>query len=127
MPTLFERIVSGELPCHKVWEDEHHLAFLDIQPRVDGHTLVIPKRAEDYLFDLGPEDHAALWNAAQTVAAKLKAEFQCERICVFVIGYEVPHAHIHLLPTSDLSQVPLPPVDAGAQARLDQTAARLAP
>jgi histidine triad (HIT) family protein len=127
MPTLFERIVSGELPCHKVWEDEHHLAFLDIQPRVEGHTLVIPKRAEDYLFDLGAEEHAALWNAAREVSAKLKAEFRCERVCVFVIGYEVPHAHIHLLPTSDLAQVPLPPLDVDAQARLAQTAARLAP
>lgn len=127
MPTLFERIVSGELPCHKVWEDEHHLAFLDIQPRVEGHTLVIPKVAEDYLFDLDEASHAALWSAAREVATKLKAEFGCERVCVWVVGYEVPHAHIHLLPTSGLEQAPLPPVDGAAQARLAQTAARLAP
>ena len=126
MTTLFERIVAGELPCHRVWEDEEHFAFLDIAPRVEGHTLLIPKQATDYLFDLDAEATAKLWIAARTLAAHLKSQLGCRRVCVAVLGYEVPHCPIHLLPTNQLQDFPFPPVDEVAKARLAETASKLA-
>jgi len=126
MPTIFERIVAGQIPCHKVWEDDAHLAFLDINPRVPGHTLVIPKRATDYLFDLGPSEMAALWEAARVVAEKLKTRLGCARVCVWVYGFEVPHVHVHLIPMNTLGDVPLPPVDEQAKAGVSEMAKRLA-
>ncbi|HKX45942.1 MAG TPA: HIT family protein, partial [Planctomycetota bacterium] len=127
MPTIFERIVAGELPCHRVWEDARHLAFLDREPRVEGHTLVVPKRHTDYLFDLSDADTTALWLAAKEVAHKLKRVLGCERVCVYVIGWEVRHVHVHLLPTNSIAEAPMPPVDPRAKAVLAETAARLAP
>ena len=127
MPTLFERIVAGEIPCNKVWEDEAHLAFLDIDPRVEGHTLVIPKRPVDYLFDLTDEETTALWLAAKTVADKLKRVLGCQRVCVAVIGWEVNHCHVHLLPTNAIHDFPFPPVDQAAKLRLEHTAEALRP
>jgi histidine triad (HIT) family protein len=103
MPTIFSRIVAGEIPCHKVWEDQQHLAFLDINPWTYGHTLVIPKREFDYLWDMPQEAFLDLQRAAQTVAQLLKTKLQCARVCSMVVGYEVPHVHIHLLPTNAMS------------------------
>jgi len=105
MPTLFSRIVAGEIPCHKVCEDEHHLAFLDIMPLVHGHVLVIPKREVDYIFDLEPSELAALWQFAQRVAVGLKLALPCKRIGTAVIGLEVPHAHIHLVPMQTVGDI----------------------
>ena len=105
MPSIFSKIVSGEIPCHKVWEDDEHLAFLDIQPWAEGHTLIIPKREEDYLFDLSPQRAEALWSAAHHVAQILKSQVTCQRVAVLVLGYEVPHAHIHLIPTQSEREV----------------------
>ena len=105
MPSIFSRIVSGELPAHKVAEDEHHLAFLDITPLVEGHTLVIPKREVDYIFDLPPSELAALHLFAQRVARGVKAAVPCKRVGVAVIGLEVPHAHIHLIPMNKVSDM----------------------
>jgi histidine triad (HIT) family protein len=105
MPTLFSRIVAGEIPCHKVCEDEHHLAFLDIMPLVHGHVLVIPKREVDYIFDLEPGELAALWQFAQRVAVGLKLAVPCKRIGTAVIGLEVPHAHIHLVPMQTVGDI----------------------
>jgi histidine triad (HIT) family protein len=105
MPTLFSRIVAGEIPCHKVCEDEHHLAFLDIMPLVHGHVLVIPKREVDYIFDLEPSELAALWQFAQRVAMGLKLAVPCKRIGTAVIGLEVPHAHIHLVPMQTVGDI----------------------
>lgn len=127
MPTIFERIVAGEIPCHRVWEDDNHLAFLDINPCCNGHTLVIPKRATDYVFDLPPDEYHALWLAAQCVAEKLKQKLGCLRVLIGVWGFEVPHAHIHLFPVMDMHQCPMPPKDPDAKARLAETAALLAP
>ena len=129
MPTIFERIAAGEIPSHKVWEDERHYAFLDINPRCAGHTLVIPKRAADYIFDMEPEAHAALWNAAREVANKLKHTLSCKRVVVGVWGYEVPHAHIHLFPTNSMADAPatIPPLDERAKAMLGEMAKRLKP
>lgn len=125
MPTIFERIAAGEIPCHKVWEDDRHLAFLDISPRAPGHTLVIPKRASDYLFTMPEAEYAALWAAARTVAAKLKSVLGCARVVVWVYGFEVPHVHVHLLPLNSLEDIPLPPVDEAAKAGINEMAKRL--
>lgn len=126
MPTIFESIISGEIPCHKVWEDDHHLAFLDINPRVPGHTLVIPKKPWDEVFAMPVEEYDALWSAARVVAERLQDRTGCQRVVVVVLGYEVPHVHIHLMPTNQLEDFPFPPVDRDALARLAETAELLA-
>jgi len=105
MATLFSRIVAGEIPCHRICEDEHHLAFLDIMPLVMGHVLVIPKREVDYIFDLSGPEMAALWQFAQGVAKAVEKAVPCKRIGVAVIGLEVPHAHIHLVPLQTLGDI----------------------
>lgn len=105
MPSLFSRIVSGELPAYKVAEDADHLAFLDITPLVEGHTLVIPKQEIDYIFDLSPQALAALHVFAQRVAQAVPAVVPCRRIGVAVIGLEVPHAHIHLIPMNKVADM----------------------
>lgn len=123
--TLFTKIVRGEIPCHKVWEDERHLAFLDIRPLRPGHTLVIPKDATDYLFDLEPQAYGELMLAVRTVARRLKERLGCQRVVQVVLGYEVPHAHVHLIPTDSMAELPPfggAPADHAELARL---AARL--
>ena len=125
MPTIFESIVSGEIPCHKVWEDEDHLAFLDINPRVEGHTLVIPKHPWFEVFAMEGDQYMALWAAARKVAHLLKERTGCERVVIVVLGYEVTHVHIHLMPTNQLADFPFPPVDQEALAKLEETAKKL--
>ncbi len=98
MASIFSKIVAGEIPCYKVAEDERHLAFLDINPMAPGHTLVIPKQEIDYLFDMADEDYLALELFAKKVAKALKAAIPCARVAEAVLGMEVPHAHIHLVP-----------------------------
>ena len=125
MPSLFTRIINGEIPSHRVYEDELTYAFLDINPRRDGHTLVVPRRQVDYLFDLPEEDYAAVWATCSRVATALKAATGCRRVVVLVVGYEIAHAHVHLIPTNDLGDVPFPPVDVDAATRLAATAERV--
>jgi histidine triad (HIT) family protein len=126
MPSIFSRIVSGELPAYKVAEDEHHLAFLDITPLVEGHTLVIPKKEVDYIFDLPPAELAALHQFAQRVAKGVKAAVTCRRIGVAVIGLEVPHAHIHLIPMNNVSDMNFAnPKIKVAEARMKELAAAI--
>lgn len=98
MASLFTKIVNGEIPAWKVAEDEHFLAFLDIFPVAKGHTLVIPKREVDYLFDLDDETYVGLQLFAKKVALGLKKAIACQKVGVMVLGLEVPHAHIHLVP-----------------------------
>lgn len=98
MPTIFSRIVAGEIPCYKVAEDEKHYAFLDINPVAAGHTLVIPKCEVDYIFDLSDEDYLNLQLFAKRVAEAMKRAIPCTRVGVAVMGLEVPHTHIHLIP-----------------------------
>lgn len=98
MASIFSRIVAGEIPCYKIAEDERYFAFLDINPLTKGHTLVIPKQEVDYIFDLADEDLAGLHLFAKRVADAMKVTLPCKRIGMAVIGLEVPHAHIHLLP-----------------------------
>jgi histidine triad (HIT) family protein len=105
MPSIFSRIVAGELPAYKVAEDADHLAFLDITPLVEGHTLVIPKKEVDYIFDLPADELAALNVFAQRVAKAVQAVVPCKRIGVAVIGLEVPHAHIHLIPMKSVADL----------------------
>lgn len=98
MASIFTRIVNGEIPSYKVAEDENFYAFLDIMPVVKGHTLVIPKKEVDYLFDLDNETYAGLQLFAKKVAEGLKKAIPCVKVGVLVLGLEVPHAHIHLVP-----------------------------
>ena len=98
MASIFTKIVNGEIPCYKVAESDKFLAFLDINPLSPGHTLVIPKKEVDYLFDMDDPTHAGLWNFAKKVAKAIEKVVPCLRIGVTVIGLEVPHAHIHLIP-----------------------------
>ncbi len=96
--TVFSKIVAGEIPCYKVAEDENFLAFLDINPLVEGHTLVIPKKEMDYIFDLDSDTYSGLMAFARKVAKSIKSTIDCKRVGVAVLGMEVPHAHIHLVP-----------------------------
>ena len=105
MATLFTRIVNGEIPCHKVAENDHFLAFLDIMPLTKGHVLVIPKTEVDYIFDLEDDLLGDMMVFAKQVARKMKLVLHCRRIGVTVIGLEVPHAHIHLIPINGLSDM----------------------
>lgn len=105
MASIFSRIIAGEIPCYRVAEDEHHFAFLDINPLSEGHTLVVPKREVDYIFDLGDDEYAALQLFAKRVAAAIERAIPCKRIGTAVIGLEVPHAHIHLVPINKESDM----------------------
>lgn len=98
MSTIFSKIVRGEIPCHRIAENEHCLAFLDIMPLVTGHVLVIPKMEVDYIFDLDQDLYSELWTFARRIAPAIKLAIPCKRIGVAVIGLEVPHAHVHLVP-----------------------------
>ena len=105
MATIFTRIIEGEIPSYKIAEDEHFLAFLDINPLAKGHTLVVPKKEVDYLFDLDDDTYQALWLFAKKVADALNRTMTCERIGVAVVGLEVPHAHIHLVPINGVYDI----------------------
>ncbi len=105
MPTIFSRIVNGEIPCYKIAENDQFLAFLDINPLTKGHTLVIPKREVDYLFDLSDEEVAALMVFARKVALAMGKVIPCKRVGVAVIGLEVPHAHVHLVPINGIYDI----------------------
>lgn len=105
MPTIFSRIVSGEIPCHKIAEDDKYLAFLDIQPLVSGHVLVIPKLEVDYIFNLEDELLAGLILFAKRIAPAIEKAIPCKRIGVTVIGLEVPHTHIHLIPINEVGDM----------------------
>lgn len=105
MATIFSRIVAGEIPCHKVAEDEEFFAFLDINPVAKGHTLVIPKQETDYLFDLEDPLLGRMMAFAKRVARAQEAVIPCKRVGVAVMGLEVPHAHIHLIPITKESDM----------------------
>ena len=105
MESIFSKIVAGQIPAHKVAETLDYLAFLDINPLTEGHLLVIPKKEVDYLFDLDSETYFGLMMFAQIVAVGLKRAIPCERIGLTVIGLEVPHAHIHLIPINSMDDM----------------------
>ena len=105
MPTIFSKIISGDIPAYKVLENENFLAFLDIYPLAKGHVLVIPKKETDYLFDITSDEYGEIWKFAQEVAKAMDKVIDCKRIGVAVIGLEVPHAHIHLVPLNNVSDI----------------------
>ena len=105
MASIFTRIIRGEIPCHKVGEDERFLAFLDINPLREGHTLVVPKVEVDRFFDLPADVLAGIMPFAQEVAARIQRVVPCDRVGVAVIGLEVPHAHVHLIPIDAMSDM----------------------
>lgn len=105
MSTLFSKIIQGEIPCHKIYEDDNYFAFLDIMPLAMGHTLVIPKREESYIFNLRPDELSGLMIVAQKVAAAVEKAVPCKRIGVAVIGLEVPHTHVHLVPINHVGDI----------------------
>lgn len=125
MSSIFSKIVSGEIPCYKVAENDEFLAFLDIMPLATGHTLVIPKKETDYIFDIENEAYQRLWLFAKEVAVMLKEVVPCKRVGLSVIGLEVAHAHIHLIPLQQISdmnfskeKVPAPHQELASLARL---------
>ncbi len=105
MPTIFSKIIAGEIPCYKVAETESCFAFLDINPLQKGHVLVIPKTEVDYIFDLDDVIYKELFDFSKKVASAIKRTIVCERVGVCVIGLEVPHAHIHLIPLNSVSDM----------------------
>ncbi|MBK8614928.1 MAG: HIT family protein [Flavobacteriales bacterium] len=120
MPSLFTRIIQGEIPCHRVGEDDRFLAFLDIAPLREGHTLVIPKVEVDRFFDLPADVLSGIMPFAQEVAARIQKAIPCDRVGVAVIGLEVPHAHVHLIPIDRMSDMDF------ARPKLDLTQDELA-
>lgn len=105
MPSIFSKIVAGEIPCYKIAENDNFLAFLDVFPLKKGHILVIPKKEVDYIFDLDNETYNGLMSFSKTVALALKQAISCNRVAMSVIGLEVPHAHVHLIPMSTMNDV----------------------
>ena len=105
MATIFSRIIAGEIPCYKVAENDRFFAFLDINPLAKGHTLVVPKCETDYIFDLDDKTLADMMVFAKQIATKIKEFSQCNRVAVVVLGLEVPHAHIHLIPMNSENDV----------------------
>ena len=105
MASIFSKIINDEIPAYKILESENFLAFLDIFPLAKGHVLVIPKKEIDYLFDISSDEYGELWKFAQQVAKAMDKVIDCKRIGVAVIGLEVPHAHIHLVPLNNVSDI----------------------
>lgn len=105
MPTLFTKIINGEIPAHKVAENEDFLAFLDINPNAKGHTLCIPKKEVNKLFDLEEETYLQLMQFSRKVAHALEKTIACKRIGMAVVGLEVPHVHVHLIPLNDMKEM----------------------
>ena len=117
MAGIFSKIIAGEIPCYKIAESERYFAFLDVNPLVKGHTLVVPKQETDYIFDLSDEDLAGLHVFAKEVAQAIKKAIPCKKVGMAVIGLEVPHAHIHLIPMQKEADM----LFSNPKLRLDQT------
>ncbi|MBG65716.1 MAG: HIT family protein [Flavobacteriales bacterium] len=105
MSTIFSKIVKREIPAYIVAEDDKHIAFLDAFPLVKGHTLVVPKKEYDYIFDIESKDYINLWKFAKNVERKMNISIECKRIAIVVIGLEVPHTHIHLIPINSVTDI----------------------
>lgn len=105
MSTIFSKIIKNEIPSFKILEDKNHLAFLDVFPLKKGHTLVIPKQEIDYIFDIERDEYLELWSFAKKISIAMKKVLKCKRIAVVVIGLEVPHAHIHLIPMDTVEEI----------------------
>lgn len=125
MATIFTKIIQGEMPCHKILEDEQYLAFLDIRPINPGHTLVIPKEEGDYIFDRDDDTLKGLMLFAKKVSKMIKKTVECRRIGVMVAGLEVPHTHVHLVPMKDIMDLNFAKCTPAAQDELAQLAEKI--
>ncbi|MDR1699537.1 MAG: HIT family protein [Prevotellaceae bacterium] len=125
MSSIFSKIIAGEIPSHKIAEDDRFFAFLDINPVQQGHVLVIPKTEVDYLFDLDDDTLAGINVFAKKIAIALKKAIPCQRIAVLVLGMEVPHAHIHLIPINKESDLDIRKKIATTQEELAEVAAKI--
>jgi histidine triad (HIT) family protein len=105
MASIFSKIIAGEIPCYKIAENDHYIAFLDVFPLKKGHTLIVPKKEVDYIFDLDHETYLGLMAFSKEVAVAIKKAIPCNRIAVNVFGLEVPHAHVHLIPMNTMNDV----------------------
>ena len=105
MSSIFSKIVNGEIPCYKIDEDDKCLAFLDINPNSYGHTLCILKREEDYIFDLKDDEYISLMNFSKKIAKAIKKSVNCKRVSMAVVGLEVPHVHVHLIPINEMKDL----------------------
>jgi histidine triad (HIT) family protein len=125
MASIFSKIIAGEIPCHKIAETEEFFAFLDVFPCAMGHTLVVPKQEIDYLFDLNDELYAGLMTFAKQIEPAIRQAVPCKRVGVTVIGLEVPHAHVHLIPMNSLSDMNFNHKLQPSQEALAETAAKI--
>ncbi len=125
MPTIFTRIINGEIPCHKILEDEKHLAFLDVRPIALGHTLVIPKQETNYFFDLDDKATAELMAFAKKTAKMIQQHVPCIKIGIMVAGLEVPHVHIHLVPIQKVTDLNFANAKAADQKELTELAQKI--
>ena len=120
-PSIFTRIINGEIPAHRIYEDSRVIAFLDIRPLAKGHTLVIPKKQVDHIWDLEASDYDYLWQTTQKIAIHMRNVMDIARVGIVVKGFDVPHAHIHLIPVSHQGIVnfdPIPEPQAASSAEL---------
>jgi histidine triad (HIT) family protein len=125
-PTLFTKIIRGEIPCHKIYEDEKTFAFLDISPIQPGHTLVIPKTEVEFVWDLSDEDYEALTNTVKKVALHMREVLGAKYVGEKILGTDVPHAHVHIIPFNDSSEFHAPQNGQPDDAELATVASRLA-
>lgn len=105
MATIFTKIIKGEIPCYKIAEDENYFAFLDINPLKAGHTLIVPKKETDYIFDIGNDELSGIIIFSKKIAGAIRKAYPCNRIAVAILGLEVPHAHIHLVPMDTMEDI----------------------
>lgn len=124
-PSIFTKIVNGEIPAYKIAEDENYLAFLDVFPTTKGHTLVIPKQQTDYIFDLDDALYLGLMAFAKKVAAAIEQAVPCKRIGVSVVGLEVPHAHVHLIPLNEMRDMNFANKQQFSKEEFEETAAKI--
>ncbi len=125
MASIFSRIIVGEIPCHKIAENDQYFAFLDVFPCAVGHVLVVPKQEIDYLFDLSDELYAGLMAFAKQIEPAIRRAIPCKRVGVAVIGLEVPHAHVHLIPMNSMSDMNFHNKLKLSQEELAETAAKI--
>ena len=125
MATVFTRIIQGEIPCHKIAENENYLAFLDIRPISSGHTLVIPKKEIDYIFDVDDKILSGLMLFSKKVALAIQKSVDCTRVGIMVAGLEVPHCHIHLIPFKEINELNFANAKVASQEDLSKVAEKI--
>ncbi len=123
--TLFSKIIAGEIPCHKIAENDQFFAFLDVFPCAMGHTLVVPKQEIDYIFDMSDEHYAGLMAFAKQIEPAIRQAVPCKKVGVAVIGLEVPHAHVHLIPMNSISDMDFTHKLKPSQESLAETSAKI--